>query len=237
MIKLNLIVLKKYINICIFCFIIGVLSVMYFNNKIVKDVSSFDRKFLNKRMIKTGDLFMVSYTRMSHLILDSLLGLNFVHPSISVWENGILYMVEYADYFDKYRGFIKIPFDEWIKFNRKGVILKNSLSIVDETKEKREELGRKILKIYEENKDSFNDFNGTPLNQIKMFNPFLRNYKKIEKGENVTCTEVLALIICESGIAKKTKALHKYQPSKFVGFSGFELEKDYFCDENYLIKL
>ena len=230
-------ILKKYYQPLLVFITIGIVCYFILFMKVIKNNSHFDKKTLNIDNIKTGDLFLLSYSRKIHLFFNALLGMNFVHPSIAVWENGKLFMLEYADYTDSYEGFVKIPFQEWIRFNRKSVILKNSLSIRNDSERERENLSSKLLDIYYSYKEKFNNFEGN-------FNPdmyrfFLRrnNYRSVEEYNNITCTEVLAFLICESGIAKKTKSLEYYQPSKFVGFSGFDFKDKFYCEENYIIEM
>jgi hypothetical protein len=230
-------IIKKYYKPLMLFILTGIITYFILHSKVIKNISHYDKRKLDINDIKTGDLFLLSYTRNIHLLVNAMLGMNFTHPSIALWEDGKLFMVEYAEYPVKYDGFLKIPFEEWIRFNKNTVILKNSLFIKNDSIIKREILANNILNTYYNYKEKFNNFDGNF--NLNMYRFFLKygNYKSIEKYKNPTCTEILAFLICESGIAKKTKSLEYYQPSKFIGFSGFDLNEEYNCKENYIIDL
>ena len=60
-----------------------------------------------------------------------------MHPSIAVWENNDLFMIELINYFndDKYKGLIKVPFNKWYRINRRAIILHNQLELKDNNRE------------------------------------------------------------------------------------------------------
>ena len=61
-------------------------------------------KNLYRDNIKTGDIFLLDWQRYNNVFISSLFNNSFMHPSISIWENGDLYMIELINYFnsDKY---------------------------------------------------------------------------------------------------------------------------------------
>lgn len=225
-----------YVTLIIF-FIFSFVTFVTLSFNIIQDTSDYDRKPLDVDNIKTGDLFLISYNSTMFNFMESILGFNFVHPSIAVWEKNELFMIEFAEYTNLYKGLIKVPFKEWIRYNKNGTILKNSLSIKNDSLEERKILEEKILDFYDKNKEKYSNFsNFNNLNFFRFFKRFGK-YEGISNSSNLTCTELLAYAIFESDIAKKNKSLQYFQPSKFVGFEGFDLNEKYYCDENYIIQL
>tara|TARA_R110002096_G_scaffold34839_1_gene99288 strand:- start:342 stop:848 length:507 start_codon:yes stop_codon:yes gene_type:complete len=158
--------------------------------------------------------------------------IKFIHPSIAVWENYNLYIVEFALYPDK-KGLLKIPFDNWIRYNKNKRILRSVLEIKNEDLYERDIIKNNILSYYENNRKRINnmnsDFNITWLR-------FPLRIKSELNLDNISCTEVLAEIICSSGIAKKDKGSSYYHQSDFISLSGFKLNDKFYYPNNYLCK-
>jgi len=62
-----------------------------------KDFSGYSIKKLGKENIKSGDIFLIAYHKPQNLIGDLLMKVKFNHVSLAVWENGELYLIEYAN--------------------------------------------------------------------------------------------------------------------------------------------
>lgn len=201
------------------------------NILILKNIE-YPIKNLYKDDIKTGDIFLLGNKKKDKIFGDSLFMIKFIHPSIAVWENYNLYIVEFALYPDK-KGLLKIPFDNWIRYNKNKRILRSVLEIKNEDLYERDIIKNNILSYYENNRKRINnmnsDFNITWLR-------FPLRIKSELNLDNISCTEVLAEIICSSGIAKKDKGSSYYHQSDFISLSGFALNNKFSYPNNYLCK-
>lgn len=200
-----------------------------------KDFSGYSIKKLRKENIKSGDIFLVAYHKPQNLIGDLLMKVKFNHVSLAVWENGELYLIEYANYFDKYQGLLKIPYERWIKFNKNTTILKNSISSVGE--KKRREREKKILEYYYQNKDKMTEFKGGWNMSWYRFLYKKNKYRPLDLNYQTTCTEIMVSMLMNSGIVKKEKALSDYHQSDFIGMSGFSLTDNINYIQDYLCSL
>lgn len=201
------------------------------NLLVVKD-NNYPTKNLFLDQIKSGDIFLLGNTKKNKIIGDSIFMINFIHPSIAIWENSELYIVEFAIYPDK-KGLLKIPFDEWIRYNKNKKILKSELKIKDEVDNDRKQIANNIINYYDNNKERINsmnsDFNITWLR-------FPLRIKKELNIDSISCTEVLADIIYSSGIAQKDKGASYYHQKDFISLSAFKLNDKFSYPKNYLCK-
>ena len=134
----------------IFIFIIYFLILLFYSwyNLIFnKNFVNFDIKNLYLDNIKTGDIFLLGNTKKNKIIGDVILNMKFYHPSIAFWENSNLFILEYAMYPTK-QGLIKIPFKEWLNFNKNKLISHKPLKIKEEEEKNRLLLSNKISKFY-----------------------------------------------------------------------------------------
>ena len=188
------------------------------NLLVIKDIN-YPIKNLYLDNIKTGDIFLLGNKKHRKIFGDSIFMVNFIHPSISVWEDSKLYIIEFAIYPDQ-EGLIKIPFERWIRYNKNKRILQNCLEIKDEKKEDRLKLSDKILQYYEEKKERINSMNRNfDLSWLR----FPLRIKRDLDINNISCTEVLADLLYNCGIAKKDKGVSYYHQEDFISLSGFEL--------------
>ena len=201
-------------------------------NLLVLKNNNYPKKNLFKDDIKTGDIFLLGNQKKNKVLGDSIFMINYIHPSIAVWENSILYIIEFAIY-PNHKGFLKIPFDVWIKYNKNKKILRSELIIKDEKDSDREKLKDRIISYYENNKERVNsidrDFNITWLR-------FPLRIKRDLNINSISCTEVLADVIYHSGIAKKDKGISYYHQGDFISLSGFKLNDKFSYPNNYLCK-
>ena len=196
-------------------------------------------KTLFRDDIKTGDIFLLDWQRANNIFIASFFKNSFMHPAIAVWENNDLFMIELINYFndDKYKGLIKIPFNKWYRINRRALFLHNKLDIKDDkNKKKREEIKEKILNFYLEYKGKMRQPKGLNRDWIRFWYPS-KGYKPIENFDNVICTEVLAFLLKEIGIVKKTKSVESYTPDSFIAMKDFDLEEDYCYKNHSLVKI
>ena len=195
-------------------------------------------KTLFRDNIKTGDVFLIDWQRSNNIFLASLFGNSFMHPAIALWDKGDLFMVELINYFndDKYKGLIKVPFNKWYRINKKGLLLYNKLKIKNDSKEKRHEIAQKILDFYNEYKGKMGQPNGFSLDWIRFWFP-KKDYQPLNKFDNIICTEVIAMLLKEVGIAKKDKSVENYMPDSFIGMRDFKLEEGYSFKDHYLVRM
>lgn len=193
-------------------------------------------KTLFRDNIKTGDVFLLDWQRANNIFIASFFKNSFMHPSIAVWENNDLFMIELINYFndDKYKGLIKVPFNKWYRINRRAIILHNQLELKENIN--REDIRDRILNFYLEYKGKMGTPNGFSLDWIRFWNP-KKEYKPLEKFDNIICTEVLSFLLVETGIAKKSKSLESYKPDSFIGMKDFDLEEGYSYDKHSLVKI
>lgn len=201
------------------------------NLLVIKD-NNYPVKNLYLDDIKTGDIFLLGNKKHQKIIGDTIFMINFVHPSISIWEDSKLYMVEFAIYPDQ-EGLIKIPFEKWIQYNKNKSILQSCLEIENEISGDRQILSKKILAYYEENKKRINNMNKNfDLSWVR----FPLRLKRDLDINNISCTEVLADLLYTIGIAEKDKGISYYHQDDFISLSGFQLNDKFYYHNNYLCK-
>ena len=201
------------------------------NILILKNID-YPVKNLYKDDIKTGDIFLLGNKKKDKIFGDSLFMIRFIHPSIAVWENYNLYIVEFALYPDR-KGLLKIPFDNWLRYNKNKRILRSGLEINNENLYERDIIKDNILSYYEKNRKRINNMNSDfDITWLRF--PF--RIKRELNLNNISCTEVLAEIIYASGIAKKDKGSSYYHQSDFISLSGFTLNNKFSYPNNYLCK-
>ena len=224
--------IRTFINYIVF-FIFLVFLTTWHNLLIFKDRGTHLKRILYKDEIKTGDLFLIGYKKPGNILGDLLLKVNFNHIAISVWEDSNLYIVEYANYFNKEQGLLKIPFEKWSRFNKNTTILKNNSNI---SKNEELEISKKILNFYETNKDKLKIFKGGWNPSWYRFLYKKNKYQTLNFEKQTTCTEIMAHLLCEIGLVKKSKALSDYHQSDFIKLSGFDKNNIKFRDSN-LVKI
>jgi hypothetical protein len=195
-----------------------------------KNFSEYPVQKLRQENIKTGDIFLVAYHKPGNLLGDLIMKVKFNHVSLAVWENNQLFMIEYANYFDKYQGLLKIKYQDWVRFNKNTTILKNSISISDNQK-----IAEKILQYYDNNQNKMTKFKGGWNMSWYRFLYKKNKYLPLDLTYQTTCTEIMSSLLGDVGIIKQVKALSDYHQSDFIGMSGFLLntgityKKDYLC--------
>ena len=224
--------LNKLLKLVIFYFI-GLFATVLRNFLILKDDNYYETENLDLENIQSGDIFMTSYTRKSEILGDCIFWINFKHISVVVFEGGKPFMVEYSNYPVDFKGLVKIPFSDWLKFNKKGRVLHQSL---ETTEMKRKELNSKILSYYEKNQKNMSDFKGElGLHWWKIFFPYL-NKAGIDL-KKPTCTEVMEDIFTKSGVIKSRKFIPMYTNHIFENLQGFHVNEDYKFNKKYICEL
>mgnify|MGYP003657616818 CR=1 FL=1 len=217
----------------IFIFIIYFLILLFYSwyNLIFnKNFVNFDIKNLYLDNIKTGDIFLLSNTKKNKIIADAIFNVKFYHPAIAFWENSNLFILEYAVYPTE-QGLIKISFKEWLNFNKNKIISHKPLKIREEEEKNRFLLSSKISKFYDKNKKDFDKFDkGFSINNLRII---FRLNKKINFN-NILCSEVITMILYESGIAFKNKEISYFKISDFIDMESFQINNNFSYPLNYL---
>lgn len=222
-------------NLVIFIFFlylyVGYRYMFIYNNN--KDIVTF----IDKKDIKTGDIIILNFNK-NNVFTDGIFGFKFYHAAIALWENEELYFIEYAWYNDKKEGIIKHHYSEFSYYNIDSVMMLNKLVIKDDSEEKRKKLSHDILKFYETVKKVKDIEPGFGLGWYRFLTQHKDKYKPLnfEESKNVTCLEILSCLLCEIGIVKKNKSI-SYLPTKFINMEGFDFEKNYSYDKNFLCNL
>ena len=225
--------IKKIIYLIIFIFI---LNIFYFYRFI--DTKRFDeyiRKPIHLDEIKTGDVMIISYQNLTTVMTGSFLRTKFLHPAIAVWDKGELFMIELINYSKEDRGFLKVPIDKWVRYNRNALVMINKLEITKENEsEIREDLSEKILDFYDRGKDKLKHVGAFNLKWLRFLYPETE-YKQLNMDDkNIVCIETISAVLVETGIARKNKSLDQYIPDSYIGMKDFDLEDGFLFKESYI---
>lgn len=193
-----------------------------------KDFRNIKTINLHYDEINTGDLLFVYYDINYHI--HSLMSAVFGHVCICSREDSNLYVYEYHNYFYKYYGLLKLPFSEWLKYNRKNTICINKLKIKEDSKYKRNDLSNKLNKFRRKNNSNhFLDFN-------QYISKYIRyNENKIKtpkKTHGIPCYQLIVHMLKDSGIILNSKfSIYNMKPDDLICMDKFNLNKNYNYDE------
>lgn len=224
------------IFIFLYCFAL-LISIILFYRYLSTKQNQLDlvTKTIYRDDIKTGDIFLLDWQRSNNVILAALFKNSFMHPAVALWENGDLFIIELVNYFsdDKYKGFIKIPFNKWYRINKRGLILHNKLGILNENKNTRKELGEKINNFYINYKGKMTSPKGFSSSWLRFYNPS-NIYKPIENFDDIICTEIISFMLMDLEIVEKDKSIQHYTPDSFINLKSFKFKNPYYISEHYL---
>lgn len=221
-------------------FILITISCFLFYRFITTKSKQFDipTRNLFRDNIKTGDILLLDWQKTNNIFLASFFRTSFMHPGIAIWENGDLYIVELINYFNdnKYRGLIKIPFNKWYRINKRSIILHNPLLIKNESNGDREILRDKILSFYRKYSPKIKRPSGFGLDWTRFLFP-PNKYQEITEFNKILCTEVIASLLAETGVTKKTKSIQSFTPDSFIGMRDFDMKKPYNYGKHSLVRI
>ena len=216
-----------------FIFIIYILILFFYtwyNLVFNKNFNHFNVKNLYLDNIKSGDIFLLANTKPNKILGDLILNMKFYHPSIAFWEDSNLFILEFGVYPTK-EGLLKIPFMEWLNFNKNKLILHSSLKIKENEEKTRLKLSKDMISFYEKNKDELNKLDKSlNLNNLRIL---FRLDREI-KFNNILCTEVITKILYNLKIVESDKNISYYKVSDFVGLKGFKIKNNFHYNENFL---
>ena len=197
-----------------------------------KEYTYFEIKNLHYDDIQTGDLILLTYSDPITLFNQGLICMKFIHAALCSREGSNVYVYEFSNYFGEKMGFLKLPFSEWIKYNKNGFIMINKLGIEDDSKYKRNQLSLKLNNFRNENmtdKDfSFMDFIGRYLMPTKKYQDF------DNKRTDYACYELVLNMLKELEVIESLNATETYVTDDMIGMKKFNLNQQYNYDEFFI---
>jgi len=200
-----------------------------------KDFSGMKIRNLHYSDIQTGDIILTAYSGPESVYHHGVMSMKFVHASLCSREGSHVYVYELANYFGEKVGFLKIPFSEWIKYNKNCLMLINKLSIKDDSPKKRKELAMKFNKyrdLHRMDKDfSFMDYIGrylVPTTRYRDFDNTRTDY---------ACYELVLNILKECDVIETMKATEQYYTDDLINMERIKLNEEFEYTDNYLVDI
>ena len=186
----------------LFSIIIVIIIFICINGSKIQDVPSTEIKFIDPNSINTGDIVVVGYRNVFGKILKGITSSIWSHSGIAYRDpnTNFLYIIELGVYKKYYKGIFKIPFHDWIKYNRKhylGILTYNGPTI--------------DIKKFDEIFDKYKLYNIDPISYKWLRFLYKSNYRKINKN-TYTCIELTISILQELDIYKKKYLSSSYFP-------------------------
>jgi len=195
-----------------------------------KKIDGENLKQIYKEDIQTGDIIILDFQSIQSLFIASLFRNNYMHPSIALWQDGELFMVELMGYSDK-KGLLKIPFEEWKRRNRHGIAKLCKLEIEENDKERRELIAKKIEQYYQKYKPLLSTPRGFSWNWRRFwFQVSKQNYLLDE----LNCSEVLVMILIKCGILSRQHALHDFTPERLSRINSIQFSRPFMYKEKFI---
>lgn len=163
--------------------------------------------------LKTGDILLVSYSHFNGYLIRVWTRSLWTHPALVLVENGITYVLE-ASMYGWENGMLKLPFDVWVRYNKKHVL--GSIRINKEIDSK------KVSKYFNKLLDK----------DLDLFGPswirFLQNkpYEEIIMRKKIICVEAIVHILQRMNVIKKKISFSSFFPSD-IAWGKFDCEDGY----------
>lgn len=200
-----------------------------------KDFNDMKVRYLHYSDIQTGDILLTTYSGVESVYHQGVMSMKFVHASLCSREGSHVYVYELANYFGEKVGFLKIPFSEWIRYNKNALMLINKLNIKDDSPKKRNQLAMRFNKYRDthrmDNDFSFVDFIGrylVPTQRYKDFDNTKTDY---------ACYEVVLNTLKECGVIDTMMATEQYYTDDLIDMKRLNLNDEYSYDEHYLVDI
>jgi hypothetical protein len=197
-----------------------------------KEYTYFETRYLHYDDIQTGDVLLLSYSDPITIFNQGVICMKFIHAALCSREGTNLYVYEYSNYFDDKMGFLKLPFSEWIKYNKNCLIMINKLGIENDSKAKREQLSLKLNNFRNENMTdqdfSFMDYLGRYLMPTVEYQDF------DNKRTDYACYELVLNMLKELDIIESLKATESYVTDDLIGMKKFNLNRKYNYDDYFI---
>jgi len=194
----------------------------------------FERRKVTENDFESGDVLLTSFENYGKMISNSLLRIEFMHPSIVVEKDDRKYVIELMNYNSK-KGFHMMRLGEWIIRNKDNLFLLNKLS----TPDKRKEISDKIIAYsyqYSEGENKINSVGGFGKKECFRYGyPSKDGYVEPDIKDNKTlCNEFIVFLLTKSEIILPTKSIEHYEPDQFIGMTGFDIANPYMYKEYFL---
>lgn len=217
-------------------FVFIMISIVYIwlgaRNIYNKEYTYFKTRHLHYDDIQTGDIILLTYSDPVTVYNQALMGMKFIHAALCSREGSNVYVYEFSNYFGEKMGFLKLPFSEWIKYNKNCLLMINKLEIEDDTKTKREKLSLKLNNFRNQNmtdKDfSFFDYIGRYLAPTVEYKDF------DNKRTDYACYELVLNMLKEMDIIESLNATESYVTDDLIGMKKFNLKSQYNYDEYFI---
>lgn len=217
-------------------FVFIMISIVYIwlgaRNIYNKEYTYFKTRHLHYDDIQTGDIILLTYSDPVTVYNQALMGMKFIHAALCSREGSNVYVYEFSNYFGEKMGFLKLPFSEWIKYNKNCLLMINKLEIEDDTKTKREKLSLKLNNFRNQNmtdKDfSFFDYIGRYLLPTVEYKDF------DNKRTDYACYELVLNMLKEMDIIESLNATESYVTDDLIGMKKFNLKSQYNYDEYFI---
>jgi len=194
--------------------------------------SNFEIRHLHYDELQTGDVILLNYSAPETVFNQGLICMKFIHAALCSREDSNLYVYEFGNYFGEKVGFLKLPFSEWIKYNKNCLILINKLHIEDDSKQKREKLSLKLDNFRNDNMTdndfSFFDYLGRYLLPTKEYQDF------DNKRTDYACYELVLNMLKELDIIDSLNATETYVTDDLIGMKKFNVNKKYNYDDYFI---
>lgn len=173
---------------------------------IINNNNSSSTKVIKPEQFKTGDLLFVKYNNSLGTLMKIWSGSPWTHVAmIYVAPNSKIFVLETANY-AKSKGVLFLPYNEWLKLNRKCEVGIIQLKAPDEFD--RDILLSEFEKLTNKKLDTFN------INWVRLLSK--KPYKSISSRENITCYELIVHLLQETNIAKKIHSPSSYFPKNII---------------------
>lgn len=197
-----------------------------------KEYTHFQTRYLHYDNIQTGDIILLTYSDPITVFNQGIIGMKFIHAALCSREGSNVYVYEFSNYFGEKMGFLKLPFSEWIKYNKNSLMLINKLSIEDDSKEKRDKLSLK-LNNFRNNNMTDNDFSF--FDYIGRYLMPTIEYKDFDnKKTDYACYELVLNMLKEMDVIESLNATESYVTDDMIGMKNFNLNKGYNYDDYFI---
>ena len=204
----------------------------------MKDFTNIKTKYLYYDDLNTGDMLFVHYD--IRYFLQSLTCPMFGHVCLCSKEGSNTFIYEYSNYFEgKFYGFLKIPFSEWLKYNKNNSIFINKLKIENETENDRYQMSQKF-NLYRRNNVSYNllNFKKYYLDYLNYSNKSEKDINKPKRKNAIPCYQLIIHMLKDAGIIKNAHFnINNMKPDDMVYMNSFDLNPKFSYDEGYLANI
>lgn len=202
----------------------------------MKDFTNIQTRYLYYDSLNTGDMLFIHYD--VRYFLQGLTCPRFGHVCLCSKEGSNTFIYEYSNYFDgKYYGFLKLPFSEWLKYNKNNNIFINKLTINNEKKQDRKEISDKF-NLYRKNNVSYNLLNFKKYYKDYLIRDLENDIKPPKQSNAIPCYQLIVHMLKYAGILESSKFnIKNMKPDDMVYMNCFNLNPKFSYDEGYMVNI